>query len=189
MLGNDGANEAFNASDLPAETLAEADHLHLTGQNPTTAATLARDAAAADVPVSFDPGRRLPTAITHRCSHMRRSCLATTGRPTTPETAGSSRRADSCGQARGLRRNAPHRRPTVTNAGYPMVCGHCRRGRRVRCRDLLAAHRRLTRSVRSQSPTPVAHSQRSHPAHGRHSTGSPSGSLSTRPTARRPIRL
>ncbi len=60
VLGNDGANEAFSASDLPAETLAEADHLHLTGQDPTTAATLARDAAAADVPVSFDPGRRLP---------------------------------------------------------------------------------------------------------------------------------
>ncbi len=60
VLGNDGANEAFCASDLPAETLAEADHLHLTGQDPATAATLARDAAAADVPVSFDPGRRLP---------------------------------------------------------------------------------------------------------------------------------
>ncbi|MDT3434821.1 PfkB family carbohydrate kinase [Haloarcula sp. 1CSR25-25] len=60
VLGNDGANEAFCASDLPAETLAEADHLHLTGQDPGTAATLARDAASADVPVSFDPGRRLP---------------------------------------------------------------------------------------------------------------------------------
>ena len=60
VLGNDGANEAFCASDLPAETLAEADHLHLTGQDPGTAATLARDAASADVSVSFDPGRRLP---------------------------------------------------------------------------------------------------------------------------------
>ena len=60
VLGNDGANEAFSASDLPAETLAEADHFHLTGQDPATAATLARDAAAADIPVSFDPGRRLP---------------------------------------------------------------------------------------------------------------------------------
>jgi ribokinase len=60
VLGNDGANEAFGPSDLPAETLAEADHLHLTGQDPATAATLARDAATADIPVSFDPGRRLP---------------------------------------------------------------------------------------------------------------------------------
>ncbi|MDS0222580.1 PfkB family carbohydrate kinase [Haloarcula sp. S1AR25-5A] len=60
VLGNDGANEAFEPSDLPAETLAEADHLHLTGQDPGTAAALARDAATADIPVSFDPGRRLP---------------------------------------------------------------------------------------------------------------------------------
>jgi ribokinase len=60
VLGNDGANEAFGPSDLPAETLAAADHLHLTGQDPETAAALARDAATADVPVSFDPGRRLP---------------------------------------------------------------------------------------------------------------------------------
>ncbi|GCF12749.1 sugar kinase [Haloarcula mannanilytica] len=60
VLGNDGANEAFGPSNLPAETLAEADHLHLTGQDPGTAAALARDAATADIPVSFDPGRRLP---------------------------------------------------------------------------------------------------------------------------------
>jgi len=60
VLGNDGANEAFSASDLPADTLAGADHLHLTGQDPATAAALARDAATADIPVSFDPGRRLP---------------------------------------------------------------------------------------------------------------------------------
>jgi len=60
VLGNDGANEAFGPSDLPAETLADADHLHLTGQDPETAAALARDAATADIPVSFDPGRRLP---------------------------------------------------------------------------------------------------------------------------------
>lgn len=60
VLGNNGANEAFEPSDLPAETLAGADHLHLTGQDPDTAARLARDAAAVDVPVSFDPGRRLP---------------------------------------------------------------------------------------------------------------------------------
>ena len=60
VLGNDGANEAFRAADLPAERLAEADHLHLTGQDPETAAALARDATTAGVPVSFDPGRRLP---------------------------------------------------------------------------------------------------------------------------------
>ncbi|MBV0901011.1 carbohydrate kinase family protein [Haloarcula salina] len=60
VLGNDGANEAFRAADLPADALAGADHLHLTGQDPDTAARLARDAAAADIPVSFDPGRRLP---------------------------------------------------------------------------------------------------------------------------------
>ncbi|WP_226012730.1 carbohydrate kinase family protein [Halomicrobium salinisoli] len=59
VLGNDGANEAYAPEDLPDEDLAAADHLHLTGQDPETARALARRAADAGVPVSFDPGRRL----------------------------------------------------------------------------------------------------------------------------------
>lgn len=59
LFGNDGANEAFSADDLPPGRLSEADHLHLTSQSPDTAAELASRAAAADVSVSFDPGRRL----------------------------------------------------------------------------------------------------------------------------------
>ena len=59
VFGNDGANEAYGPGDLPAEKLATADRLHLTGQAPDTAAALARDASAADLAVSFDPGRRL----------------------------------------------------------------------------------------------------------------------------------
>jgi len=59
VLANDGANEAFEAADLPAETLAAADHLHLTSQRPATALALADAAQAAGVSVSLDPGRRL----------------------------------------------------------------------------------------------------------------------------------
>ncbi len=59
VLGNDGANEAYSAADLPEAQLAAADHLHLTSQAPETAAELAESATAAGVPVSFDPGRRL----------------------------------------------------------------------------------------------------------------------------------
>jgi ribokinase len=59
VLANEGANEAYAAADLPEEALAGADHLHLTGQAPETARELAARARAADVPVSFDPGRRL----------------------------------------------------------------------------------------------------------------------------------
>jgi ribokinase len=59
VLGNDGANEAYSASDLSRERLAAADRLHLTSQAPGTAAALAREATAAGVPVSFDPGRWL----------------------------------------------------------------------------------------------------------------------------------
>ena len=59
VLANEGANEAFASGDLPEETLAGASHLHLTSQRPRTAYELARDAVAADIPVSFDPGRRL----------------------------------------------------------------------------------------------------------------------------------
>jgi ribokinase len=59
VLGNEGANEAYTAEDLSTAQLADADALHLTSQDPETAAALAREAAGADVPVSFDPGRRL----------------------------------------------------------------------------------------------------------------------------------
>jgi len=59
VLANDGANEAFSADDLPAETLAGADHLHLTSQRPETALALAEAASAAGLSVSLDPGRRL----------------------------------------------------------------------------------------------------------------------------------
>jgi len=59
VLGHDGRNEAYDASDLPAEALAGADCLHLTGQAPETAAGLARRGREAGLPVTFDPGRRI----------------------------------------------------------------------------------------------------------------------------------
>lgn len=59
VLANDGANEAFEAADLPREALAAADYLHLTSQRPATALELAEAATAVDVPVSVDPGRQL----------------------------------------------------------------------------------------------------------------------------------
>jgi ribokinase len=59
VLSRGGANEAFSADDLPARTLAGADHLHLTSQHPETAAELARRARAEGVSVSIDPGRRV----------------------------------------------------------------------------------------------------------------------------------
>jgi ribokinase len=59
MFGNDGANEAYAASDLSSGQLSAADHLHLTSQRPETAAELARAADEAGLTVSFDPGRRL----------------------------------------------------------------------------------------------------------------------------------
>ena len=59
VLGTDGANEALSADDVPAAALADADAVHLTGQDPATAAELARTAADHGLPVSFDPGRRL----------------------------------------------------------------------------------------------------------------------------------
>jgi ribokinase len=57
LLGTDGANESFGADDLPVATLEGAGALHLTGQDPETAAELARRASPETV-VSFDPGRR-----------------------------------------------------------------------------------------------------------------------------------
>lgn len=59
VLGNDGANEGYAASDLSATELSLADHLHLTSQKPETAADLSEAAAAEGLTVSFDPGRRL----------------------------------------------------------------------------------------------------------------------------------
>lgn len=59
VLGNDGANESFAATDVPADQLETTDHLHLTSQDPDTAAALARRAHEAGAGVSFDPGRRI----------------------------------------------------------------------------------------------------------------------------------
>jgi len=59
MFGNDGANEAYDASDLSERELSLAHHLHLTSQAPGTAADLARAATREGLSVSFDPGRRL----------------------------------------------------------------------------------------------------------------------------------
>ena len=59
VLGNEGANEAIGPEDLEADLVAGADHVHLTGQRPDTAAALARLAREAGATVSFDPGRRL----------------------------------------------------------------------------------------------------------------------------------
>ncbi|MFC5365448.1 carbohydrate kinase family protein [Salinirubrum litoreum] len=59
VLSRGGANEAFSADDLPARTLAGAEHLHLTSQHPGTAAELAHRARAEGVTVSIDPGRRV----------------------------------------------------------------------------------------------------------------------------------
>lgn len=59
VLGCAGANEAFDADDLPDAELERADHLHLTSQRPETATELARRAHDAGLTVSFDPGRRI----------------------------------------------------------------------------------------------------------------------------------
>jgi ribokinase len=58
VLANNGANEQFEATDLPPARLQRATHLHLTGQRPATALALAQRAHEAGVPVSVDPGRR-----------------------------------------------------------------------------------------------------------------------------------
>jgi ribokinase len=65
VLANEGVNEAFGVEDLDGELLGEADHLHLTGQCPETAAALAREASAAGVSVSLDPGRRVDARDYH----------------------------------------------------------------------------------------------------------------------------
>ena len=59
VLGNDGANEAFEAETVDTGTLDDAKQVHLTSQRPATATALARRASEAGCLVSFDPGRRL----------------------------------------------------------------------------------------------------------------------------------
>ena len=59
LLANEGANESFAAAGLDDAVLADADHLHLTGQRPETAASLATVAGDHGTPRSFDPGRRV----------------------------------------------------------------------------------------------------------------------------------
>jgi ribokinase len=58
VLGNDGANESYAATDLADGTLSATDHLHLTNQDPATARRLAERAVDAGATVSVDPGRR-----------------------------------------------------------------------------------------------------------------------------------
>ncbi|WP_254763030.1 carbohydrate kinase family protein [Natrinema marinum] len=58
ILGNDGVNEAVAPPDLEPARVRAADHVHLTGQRPDTAAAIARIASEAGISVSFDPGRR-----------------------------------------------------------------------------------------------------------------------------------
>lgn len=59
LLGSDGANEALEPGDVSPSVLDGADAVHLTGQRPSTAARIARLAAERDLPVTFDPGRRV----------------------------------------------------------------------------------------------------------------------------------
>ncbi|QLG50891.1 carbohydrate kinase family protein [Natrinema halophilum] len=59
ILGNDGVNEAITPDDLEPERIRGADHVHLTGQRPDTAAAIARIATEDGLSISFDPGRRL----------------------------------------------------------------------------------------------------------------------------------
>ncbi len=59
VLSSEGVNEAFDATDIPAKTVAESSHLHLTGQEPETAEKLIERAHEQDISVSFDPGRRV----------------------------------------------------------------------------------------------------------------------------------
>ncbi len=59
ILGTDGVNEAIQPADLEPPRIRAADHVHLTSQQPETAAAIAAIATAAGVTVSFDPGRRV----------------------------------------------------------------------------------------------------------------------------------
>ena len=57
LFGTDGANECFEAEDIPLAVLDSATALHLTAQPPETAAKLTKRVPE-DCVVSFDPGRR-----------------------------------------------------------------------------------------------------------------------------------
>ncbi len=59
VIDDGGVNEAVGPEDVDPAWLDDADHLHLTGQRPSTAARLAALAAERGVPVGFDPGRQL----------------------------------------------------------------------------------------------------------------------------------
>lgn len=59
LVGSDGVNEALEPGDVSPSVLDGADAVHLTGQRPSTAARIAALAAERDLPVSFDPGRRV----------------------------------------------------------------------------------------------------------------------------------
>lgn len=58
VLGTDGVNESVAPNAVSESYIRTSDHLHLTGQAPETAGTLAEIATDAGVGVSFDPGRR-----------------------------------------------------------------------------------------------------------------------------------
>lgn len=59
VLGNDGANEAFGATDVDPAMIESVEHLHLTSQRPETARALAARVREGGATVSFDPGRRI----------------------------------------------------------------------------------------------------------------------------------
>ncbi len=59
VLANDGVNEAIGPRDLTEPMIDGAEHVHLTGQRPATAAKLIALATAHGVTVSFDPGRQI----------------------------------------------------------------------------------------------------------------------------------
>jgi ribokinase len=59
VVDDGGVNEAVGPGDVDPAWFDGADHCHLTGQRPDTAARLAEVASKAGLTVSFDPGRRV----------------------------------------------------------------------------------------------------------------------------------
>ncbi|MFC3956951.1 carbohydrate kinase family protein [Halovivax cerinus] len=59
VVGADGANEALEPAAVDPSPIRRADHVHLTSNRSETTAHAASVATSADVPVSFDPGRRI----------------------------------------------------------------------------------------------------------------------------------
>ncbi|RQG91395.1 carbohydrate kinase family protein [Natrarchaeobius halalkaliphilus] len=59
ILGNDGVNEAIGPDDVDESGIRTAEHVHITGQRPETAAAIATAAHESDTTVSVDPGRRI----------------------------------------------------------------------------------------------------------------------------------